>query len=64
MVAKRGTRAKRVKSLKTKSLSSKKSKGVKGGAIDSYIYFREPGSQADSPSPQINWGDGKLKGKI
>jgi hypothetical protein len=70
MVAKRGTKAvkrNRTKSIKAKSVSAKRTKDVKGGAVDSFIHF---GSQADwsgpgdSPSPQINWGDGRLKGKI
>jgi len=51
MVARRGTKAvkrSKVKSLKTKGMSSKQTKNVKGGAVDSFIYF-------DSPSSRLEW---------
>jgi hypothetical protein len=54
MVKKRGTNAvkrSKVKSLKTKAMSAKQTKNVKGGAVDAFIRFNSPGSGLEWSGP-------------
>jgi hypothetical protein len=54
MVKKRGTKAvkgSKAKGLKTRAMSNKRAKDVKGGAVDSFIHFNSPGSRLEWSGP-------------